>query len=333
MKISSVCDETWVVTEGAAGMENQCLGLAERLTSPVRTFRITLKEPWRLLAPQSFGNAFDHLDRNSDRPAPPWPALVIGCGRQSVPISRAVRRASSGATVTVQCQDPRIDPKAFDLVIPPEHDELSGPNVFPIVGSPNRITAGRLTEAKAQFADRFGPLRAPRIAVLVGGSSRTHGTVDPKAATRLAHMLFGLASSHGIMVSTSRRTPALSAAVLKNSLETSGAVVWDGSGPNPYLGMLAWAEAFVVTADSVNMTCEAAATGRPVHVFPLENGRRKAKFFQQSMTNRGITRPFTGTIEQWSYPALNEAERAAERIKSLLDARESATDMRCEGRA
>jgi hypothetical protein len=36
----TLADETWVVTEGIAGMENQCLGLAERLPLPVRTFRI-----------------------------------------------------------------------------------------------------------------------------------------------------------------------------------------------------------------------------------------------------------------------------------------------------
>src|SRR5205085_3827729 len=50
----SLVEETWVVTEGAAGMENQCLGLAERLPLPVRTFRIRLRNPWRWLAPYAF---------------------------------------------------------------------------------------------------------------------------------------------------------------------------------------------------------------------------------------------------------------------------------------
>ena len=36
----ALAEETWVVTEGAAGMENQCLGLAERFPFPVRPLRV-----------------------------------------------------------------------------------------------------------------------------------------------------------------------------------------------------------------------------------------------------------------------------------------------------
>ena len=38
---------------------------------------------------------------------------------------------------------------------------------------------------------------------------------------------------------------------------------------NPYFGILALADAFVVTSDSVAMLSEAAATGRAVHIFDL----------------------------------------------------------------
>jgi hypothetical protein len=132
-------------------------------------------------------------------------------------------------------------------------------------------------------------------------------------------MLAKLAQNHGLMVSTSRRTSPAAAAILRRHLADSGALVWDGSGTNPYLGMLAWADAFIVTADSVNMTCEAAATGRPVHIFSLGKGRRKAQLFQHSVCARGITQPFEGTIRQWDYAPLDETGRAVERINSLLD--------------
>lgn len=32
-------------------------------------------------------------------------------------------------------------------------------------------------------------------------------------------------------------------------------------GPNPHMGHLAWADAFVITADSVSMLSEACSTG------------------------------------------------------------------------
>jgi uncharacterized protein len=327
----ALAEETWVVTEGAAGMENQCLGLAERFTFPVRPLRVQLKQPWRWLAPHPLGSPFGHVTSTSDKLGAPWPRLLVGCGRQSIPFSIAVRRASAQRTVTVQCQDPRVAAGNFDLVVPAEHDELSGRNVFPTVGSPNRITPARLAEARSRFAPLLQPLRSPRVAVLVGGASRTHGSLDTTAAERLGGMLRQAARDHGLMVSTSRRTSPAAAAIVSTYLAETDAYIWDGGGDNPYLGMLAWADAFVVTADSVNMICEAAGTGKPVHVFPLPGGRRKSHLFQQSLAQRGITRPFWGQIEQWSYTPLDEAGRAVERIGRLLDLAAAAPDMQCKG--
>jgi len=327
----SLAEETWVVTQGAAGMENQCLGLAERLPFSVRIFRTQLKKPWRWLAPHSFGSPFTHTTDASDRLTLPWPRLFIGCGRQSIPFSRAVKRASGRRTITVQCQDPRIGTCNFDLVLPAEHDQISGTNVFPIIGSPNRVTPARLAEVRMQFAPIFERLLKPRVAVLIGGTSRTHGSLDIAGAELLGKMLAQIAPNHGLMVSTSRRTGSEEAMMLRRHLTKTDAFVWNGDGENPYLAMLAWADAFVVTADSVNMICEAAATGKPIHVFPLPGGRHKAQTFQQSLADRGITRHFKGKIAQWSYKPLDETGRAVERIKALLDLGAAPSDMQGQG--
>src|SRR5262249_36524888 len=142
-------------TDGVIGLENQGLGLAERLPFAPRTFRVTFKQPWQFLAPFSLGNAFSHVTAQSTPFALPWPKVLIGIGRQSVPISRAVKRASGGRTLTVQCEHPRAPLGWFDLVIAPMHDQLEAPNVLSILGSPNRITPARLAEARAEFAPRF----------------------------------------------------------------------------------------------------------------------------------------------------------------------------------
>ncbi|MBV8800961.1 MAG: mitochondrial fission ELM1 family protein [Alphaproteobacteria bacterium] len=312
-------------------MENQCLGLAERLPFSIRVFRLRLSRPWRWFAPHSLGSALKHLDAPADRLGPPWPRLLIGCGRQSIPLSRGVKHASGGRTFTVQCQDPRVRVRNFDLVIPPAHDSTKGPNVFPIVGSPNRITRHKLAEAHEHFAGVFGRLRSPRVAVLVGGASRTHGSLDQASANTLGKMLALIAPEHAIMVSTSRRTSLTSEMQLRDQLAGTDAFIWDGTGSNPYLGMLAWADAFVVTSDSVNMMCEAAGTGKPVHIFSVPGGSQKARIFQHSLTQRGITRPFEGKIESWSYVPLDETARAVEHIKGLLDLRSLPSDMQSQG--
>jgi mitochondrial fission protein ELM1 len=320
-------NECWIVTEGAVGMENQCLGLAERLLLARRVFRIKVAPPWRWIAPHSFGSPFNHLQAESDRLTPPWPKLLIGCGRQSIPFSLAIRRASAGRTMTVQCQNPRVDPTNFDLVIPPEHDGLTGPHVFAIIGSPNRITPAKLAEAHTEFAPAFSTLTAPRVAVLIGGSSRSHGHLGETQARTLTQGLRAVAQSASLMITTSRRTDAKVAALLRTELTGPNIYFWDGGSPNPYFGLLAWADAIVTTSDSVNMICEAAVTGKPVHIFRLAARSARARKFQESIIKMGIARPFEGRIEQWTYTPLDETGRAAKQIQSLLDARASATDM------
>ncbi len=299
-------------------MENQCLGLAERLPLPIRTFRIELREPWKTFAPHGVRAALDHLTPRSDRPEPPWPRLLIGCGRQSIPVSRAIKKLSGGRTFTVQCQHPRVRAAAFDLVIPPEHDRLSGANVFSIAGSPNRITPQRLSEAHAKFADLFAPLPAPRLAVLIGGDSKTHGKLSAVDARTFSAALVRLSGDHSLMISASRRTPRGHMDTLRHSLAGTGAYIWDGTSANPYFGMLAWADAFLVTSDSVNMICEAASTGKPVQVLTVPGGGRRSRDFHALLREKGITRPFAGRIEQWTYAPLDETGRAAAHLQSLL---------------
>ena len=100
-------------------------------------------------------------------------------------------------------------------------------------------------------------------------------------------------------------------------------MVWDGTGANPYYAYLAIADAVLVSADSVSMVSEAGATGKPVHVFALKprfGGRGDVKFarFHAAMRAAGITRPFTGRIESWSYRPLDDTARAGAALRELV---------------
>jgi uncharacterized protein len=317
----ALANECWIVTDGVIGLENQVLGLAERLPLRPRTFRVSFRQPWQSLAPFSVGDAFSHLSAQSDPFAPPWPQMLIGAGRHSIPISRALKRASGGRTLTVHCEHPHAPPRWFDAVIAPMHDRLSGPNIFSILGSPNRITRERLDEARAEFAPLFSTLRTPRLTVLIGGDSKTHGRLTALGSDTIVSALVSLSRDHGLMISTSRRTPLPLTEWLKAALAETDAYIWDGSSANPYFGMLAWADAFLVTGDSVNMICEAASTGKPVHVLPLPGGRERSRIFHDLLRERGVTRPFGGEIENWTYSPLDETARAASYLNQLLEAR------------
>lgn len=93
------------------------------------------------------------------------------------------------------------------------------------------------------------------------------------------------------------------------------------SGLNPHLGHLAWADAFVITADSVSMLSEACSTGKPVYVIGAERCTWKFADFQKSLQERGVARPLTGKedmSERWSYLPLNDTAEAALRVNLAL---------------
>ena len=84
---------------------------------------------------------------------------------------------------------------------------------------------------------------------------------------------------------------------------------------NPYLGILAHADCFIVTGDSVNMVSEAIATGKPVHVFKDFGGSKKFDRFHNSLEKLGVTRPFSGRIEKWEYETIDEMTLVADAVK------------------
>jgi mitochondrial fission protein ELM1 len=310
----------WVVTEGMAGTENQCLGVAQALgVSPV-VKRITLRQPWKSLSPYL---GFECAGTVQPRLEGPWPDVVLASGRKSIAAARYIKKASKGQSLIVQIQDPRINPRHFDLVAVPAHDPTRGNNVIVTDGAPNRITPETLDTAKAAFAPLFAALPGPRIAVLIGGSSKAH-TMTPKIAAKLGRQLAGLCSENNVslMITASRRTGEETMQALQRELAgLDNVFIWDGQGDNPYQGMLAWADHIVVTADSVSMLSDAGTTGKPVYMVPLMGGSKRFDRFHAGLRDKGVLRPFTGRLEQWTYTPLNAAGQIAAEIRKALGQR------------
>ncbi len=82
-------------------------------------------------------------------------------------------------------------------------------------------------------------------------------------------------SGAGLMITASRRTPAALIDAIDAATRDAPRIVFRGTGDNPYAHFLAHADAFIVTADSVNMAGEAAATGKPIYVFHPSGGSAK----------------------------------------------------------
>jgi len=311
----------WVVHDGKIGMANQVIGLAEALGCPFIEKKLVVRPPWRHLAPQFWPRPLAALGAAGDQLSPPWPNLLIACGRLATAPARAAKRASGGRIFWVQVQDPRFARGEVDLMVVPVHDPARGGNVFRTLGAVHRVTAARLSEGAAAWAPQLAHLPRPLVAVLLGGDNRVYRLTEARFAG-FAEQLWALArQGMGIAITPSRRTSAQSLRLLRDRLAGLPHFIWGGVGDNPYFGMLGLADAVLVTADSVSMVSEAAASGKPVHVVDLDGGSAKFSRFHGAMRAAGITRPFTGTIETWRYPPPDDTARAAEEIRRRLERR------------
>ncbi|HEY8066406.1 MAG TPA: mitochondrial fission ELM1 family protein [Methylosinus sp.] len=318
----------WVLSDGRAGHEAQSLGIADAIGLSPRLIRLAPHGLIAALAP------FGPIDpREAKLFAPPYPDLVIACGRRTIPYLRHVKRASGGAVFTVYVNRPASGLGTADVIVAPRHDGLVGENVIAPLAPANRLTPQRLAEARGALDPRVAALPEPRVGLLIGGDSRHFRFSERDAERLLAAIGAMLDDGWNIAATVSRRTPArlvealrarlggahptladARAAVSRARETETRAFLWAGDGENPYLSILAGSQALVVTADSVNMVAEAAATGAPVHVFEPEGGSAKIAAFLDALEQRGALRRWRGRLEHWRYEPLNETPAIAAEI-------------------
>lgn len=301
----------WIVTEGLAGTENQCIGVAEALGLIPEIKRISLRAPWSWLSPYL---GFECAWTFTPALVGPWPDLVIASGRKSIAAARYIKKQSKGKSFVVQIQDPRVSTKQFDLVAVPKHDPTRGDNVIVTTAAPNKITPEKLAAGRDAFP-QFERLPSPRVAVLIGGNSKSH-SLSSARATELIAQLNNIEG--GLMITASRRTGPENEKLLREGLSGPNIFFWDGTGPNPYMGMLGWADFILVTADSTSMLSEAASTGKPTYVIPMDGGSPRLDAMQRNLTQSGQIRPFTGHLEPWAVTPLMDATNIATEIRRRM---------------
>lgn len=340
----SLGPSVWAVSDGRAGNAAQVRAIVQALGATRRWMQIAHingeghrdtplvlnpRAPWVWLPAGRW--PAPRLALQADQRAmlqPPWPTVWIGAGRRTAPYSAAMRDWSGGATLVVHVLDPGIEPSAFDLLVTPEHDEVSGENVISTLGSPAYFSPDDREQAGLAFAD-LADERARSALVVLGGTSKTH-TFTMGAAETLAQQLKQLSGAGWrLRITTSRRTPVEVIARMRRLADEIGARFWAGpeDGTNPYLAWLSFSDVAIVTEDSANMLSDAAYHGLPVHMVRLTGRHPKFDRLHDSLIRRGVARWFDGTLERWSYEPLREADRIADRIVTELIRRHPQPDL------
>lgn len=328
----------WILTEGIAGTENQCIGVAEALQHnlsipiEIKTFRIKLKQPWKVLLPY-VGYAGDNVyDMAADEiPAAPWPALVIASGRKAIASALHIKKQSQGKTCVVNLQDPRWAAAKFDLVAVPFHDKYRGDNALVTHGAPNRVTVQKIREEASKWSppsdwsvatDKGEGSKRQNVAFLIGGKSKAYDFTAETSAQIIAMIQRLSAEKYNVMVTASRRTGAENYAALHDALSgLPNVYFWDEKGYNPYFAYLAYADHIIVTPDSASMLSEAASTGKAVYRLDLQGGNAKFKRFHDHMEEIGAVQTLqldASILEFTPRMVLNDAALVSEKISALI---------------
>ncbi len=218
----------------------------------------------------------------------PFPDIAIASGRRSVPSLRRLR-ALSPTTFTVFLKDPRVGSRAAHFVWTPLHDKVQVPNIFKTLTSPHPITPAVLAQGAQDAATRFPPTGKKRLLVLLGGPTR--GLYYNRALVgRLASWIDqAIAQGYDIRIVPSRRTPAAFCRALKEALAQHPSIYcWDQQSENPYLPLLATADAILAPGDSHNMISEVLLRDVPITIFQPDGKRSKLSNFVLTLIKGGL---------------------------------------------
>jgi mitochondrial fission protein ELM1 len=265
----------WCLLGRKAGDNTQVLALARELGFDFVEKHI-LAQPWELAAHLGWRITLAGIDRANSSPLQaPWPDLVISAGRRNEPVACWIKQQSGGSSRLVHIGRPWAPLSTWDLVVTtpqyflPEQDNILH-NTLPLHRMPQNV----LASAAKRMLPRLADLPRPWIVLLVGGDSGRFVMTTEKGR-RLGLLANDLAVAAGgsLLVTDSPRTPIAAGDALQEQLKAPHFCHrWDDDGDNPYLGLLAVADAFVVTGESMSMLGEAAAMSRPLFIFDVGDG-------------------------------------------------------------
>lgn len=266
--------EVWLLLDDRPGHRTQVRGLARELGWPSAEKLLEFNRLNRLPNPL-LGASLKSLERAaSDVLAPPWPKLVLGMGRRVAPIARWIKRQSGGRTrVVLLGRKAANDANAADLAISCAHFGLvRHSRLLELTLPPTQVDDAALATARRARADLLADVARPRVVLLIGGPTAQH-RLDAGFAGELARQVAAATAAlgGGLAIVTSRRTPEAVVDALRAAAPDAHLHEWRADrDDNPYLSYLAHADLLAVTGESESMLAEAAATGLPLTVCPLE---------------------------------------------------------------
>jgi len=304
----------WVLNSHYTGELHARVGLAERLGHPYE------------IIPLPYGDTKAYQQTLKEKHAAQGHAsplvLISGTGEETTDDIADLRQLFGSrlfnvylASILPEQRHPRL--AEYDLIASPQ---LTGANIVPLTGVPHPLSHNNLVAASQKHADYFHALACPITAVLVGGNTRYCTGFTEDHARRLGHRIAPIAARQGgsLIVTNSRRTPPAPLAALLAVLAGFNPKFfdWRQTPLDFYHAILAYADLFIVTGDSLSMCSEAAFTGKPILV---DLSKEATECFHREIIGRlidcGAAKPITGEFDYWTYEPIDPTLLAANAFK------------------
>ena len=309
----------WVISDGTKGMENQSLALAKLLNI---NFKLIKYDPPYFLKKIPLSNKLyisslkKYFLRNTT-----IPSYIITTGKRMAGVSVALKFILKDKVITIHIQNPKLPFEYFNLLLIPEHDNITAKNVIQTKGALSFFDSNDLNKLDEKKIKLIKKNKQNLILLMMGGKNKRY---EPKNSDYyyLSMKIIEATKNVGgqLIVLISRRTPLKAIKILQSSFlkHYEHFQIITSSEHNPYPDILKITDYIVVTSDSVNMISEASNLSIPLFVshFPQETG--KISCFLNNLEKLGVLKKFKGKLFHYSKNKLNTNKETILKVNKFL---------------
>jgi mitochondrial fission protein ELM1 len=317
----------WVLKDDRPGNYSQAISLADSLEIDYEIKEISYNKLAKLPNFLKFGSlsTIDKNSQNSLLNQANKPNIIISAGRRSALIALDLKKIYPDLFL-INIMNPGANLiKKFDLVIAPKHDKIKADNVIQIIGSIAKIKQELMDASYEKFKDVFEKIESPKIALLLGGSSKS-AKFKLQDALKIRKITDKLCQNMkaNLLVTSSRRTDQfIIDEMQRGNKNIKYFFKWEKEAKNPYLAILKSADYIIATGDSISMCCEICGLGKPVYIYANKDiCSPKHLDFQDSLFTGGFAMKLTDDLDTLNIEngnKLDETNKIIPRIKKALN--------------
>ena len=318
MKKSTKID-AWVISDGTKGMENQSLALAKLLNV---NFELVKYNPpyflkkFPLIRKLFISSVKDHLLKNKSPPS-----FIITTGKRMAGVSIALKFILKDRVKNIHIQNPKLPFEYFDLLLIPEHDNITAKNVIQTKGALTFFNFNELNKFQEREINLIKRSKKNLVLLMIGGNSKRY---KPKNFDYYHLSMKVLEATKNLncklLVLLSRRTPLKAAKILNYSFikHDENFQIVTSTEQNPYPEILQIADYIIATSDSVNMVSETATLPIPLFVSKFSKETGKISNFLNNLEDLGILKKFEGQLFHYYKNTLKTNQETILKVNKLL---------------